>query len=188
MKISDQLLSMKNGDNRSLDIYSLKTKKQILKIKKKGDFGIQTFDMLGHYIAYSDCIDTQIFKFDPSELSLVKLTKKICHSNDDLHSISPALWLKLYADEYSNSKMTNQQLKCIMIGDDLKVRTIHLETLEVTDLVDLKDMLRPQDGGRRFRKYDQIFNLVDFDPRLQGMLTMNFVNSDLFYMVQLNSQ
>ena len=75
-----------------------------------------------------------------------------------------------------------------MIGDDLKVRAIHLETLEVTDLVELKDMLRPQDGGRRFRKYDQIFNLVDFDPRLQGMLTMNFVNSDLFYMVQLNSQ
>jgi len=74
-----------------------------------------------------------------------------------------------------------------MIGDDLKVRTIHLETLEITEVVDLKDILGASDGGRRFRKYDQIFNLVDFDPRLQGMLTINFVNSDLFYMVQLNN-
>ena len=74
-----------------------------------------------------------------------------------------------------------------MIGDDLKVRTIYLETLEIAEVVDLKDILGASDGGRRFRKYDQIFNLVDFDPRLQGILTINFVNSDLFYMVQLNN-
>ena len=36
----NELIVMKNGDNHSLDIFSVKTHKQVLKIEKKGDYGI----------------------------------------------------------------------------------------------------------------------------------------------------
>ena len=49
---------MKNGDNFTLDIFSTKTKKPLLKIQKKGDFAISCFDMQGEFIVYSDYVDT----------------------------------------------------------------------------------------------------------------------------------
>lgn len=37
-------MTLINGNRHQLDIYSIKNKKQILKIKKKGDFWITHFD------------------------------------------------------------------------------------------------------------------------------------------------
>ena len=49
---------MKNGDNKTLEVSSVKTKKMLLKIQKKGDFGISYFDMQDEFIAYSDNVDS----------------------------------------------------------------------------------------------------------------------------------
>ena len=54
----------------------------MLRIEKKGDYGIQEFASDGRYIAYSDCKDTQVFQFDKADLTLRKLTKKICAKNE----------------------------------------------------------------------------------------------------------
>ena len=61
-------LIMKNGDNKTLEVSSVKTKKMLLKIQKKGDFGISCFDMQDEFIAYSDNIDTQILQFNQTTL------------------------------------------------------------------------------------------------------------------------
>lgn len=41
---NSDILTMLNGSGHSIDIYSLKSKKQILRIDKKGDFGMKCFD------------------------------------------------------------------------------------------------------------------------------------------------
>ena len=79
--VDNQYMIMKNGDNLSLDIHSLSTKKHLLKVMKKGDFCLQSFDMNNQFIVYSDCVDTQILQFDLERLNIVKLTNKICIKN-----------------------------------------------------------------------------------------------------------
>jgi hypothetical protein len=78
---------MKSGSGQSLELHSTKQKKQIVRIDKKGDFNINTFHMKSdsngtYFIIYSDCEDTQIFKYGGEEMSLLKMTKKVCHTND----------------------------------------------------------------------------------------------------------
>ena len=70
-------ITVQNGANRSLDIWSSQTFSQLLRIDTKGDYNMTCFDKHGHYIVYSDCKDTQVFYFDAETLQIQKLTKKI---------------------------------------------------------------------------------------------------------------
>jgi hypothetical protein len=68
----------------------------VLRIDKKGDYNISTFDKMGKFIAYSDCKDTQIFSFDSDNLQLTKLSQKICLENEGLSALPAALHLKFF--------------------------------------------------------------------------------------------
>ena len=57
------------------------TGKEVLRIEKSGDFGIDVVAFNGQYIAYSDCKETHIFAFDAQQLKLRKLTRRICSHN-----------------------------------------------------------------------------------------------------------
>lgn len=61
----------------------------MLRIVKKGDYKIRDFDCADGYIAYSDAVDTQVFKFDPESLMLKKVSTQICHDNS-LERLPPA--------------------------------------------------------------------------------------------------
>ena len=96
---------MKDGSNKSLEIHSTTQKKQIVRIDKKGDFNINTFDVKcdqsgSYFLMYSDCVDTQLFKYSFEETALVKLTKKVRAFND-IDKILPAKYIKIYQDDYS---------------------------------------------------------------------------------------
>jgi hypothetical protein len=94
---SSELLTLLDGSGQSIEFYSLKSKKQILRIDKKGDYGIRCFDQAclddnTVIVAYSDGQDTQIFKYIQSELTLTKLTKPICHLNE-INKLPVFTWL-----------------------------------------------------------------------------------------------
>jgi len=57
-------ICMLNGNSRSLEIWSTMTFSNVLRIDKKRDYNITSFDKVGKFIAYSDCKDTQVFTFD----------------------------------------------------------------------------------------------------------------------------
>jgi len=101
----------------------------VLRIDKKGDFGITCFDCLEKLIVYSDGIDTQVLSFDLAELSVTKLTKKICNANN-LSSLPPCTWVKVFKPENESS------LKIIMISSDLKVSFIDISTLKLEHIAD----------------------------------------------------
>lgn len=73
-KLSENLLVMLSGSGMSIDIYSNKTNKQLLRLDKKGDFGISCYDQMKahsgdtHFVVFSDGVDSQVFEFDPVEL------------------------------------------------------------------------------------------------------------------------
>jgi hypothetical protein len=57
------LLFMKSGTGRSIEVYSTKTHKQLMRLDKKGDYLIKTFDAHQlengmHALVFSDCKDT----------------------------------------------------------------------------------------------------------------------------------
>lgn len=56
-------------------------------------------DKDAHILIYSDCVDTQVLRFDPKELKVNKLSKKICHQNQ-IEMLPAAKWIDLYEDEY----------------------------------------------------------------------------------------
>jgi hypothetical protein len=106
-----------------------------VRIDKKGDFNIQAFDMKSdsennYYIIYSDCIDTQIFKFSQSDIALKKLTKKVCFENQ-IPRLNASSFVKVYKDQYSHN------LKAILIDTNLRVSILNLETLKITQVADL---------------------------------------------------
>ncbi len=70
----------------------------VLRIDKKRDYNITSFDKVGKFIAYSDCKDTQVFTFDQDKLQLTKLTQKICLANEGLDLLPAALHLKIFED------------------------------------------------------------------------------------------
>lgn len=128
---------MINGDNKTLEVSSVKTKKMLLKIQKKGDFAISCFDMQDEFIAYSDNVDTQILQFNQTTLQIVKLTKKICVKNG-LERLEAAKWMKIVEKESHNDQKT---FELIMITQDLKVLSINLNSLEITQVEDLKEII-----------------------------------------------
>lgn len=88
-KFNNDLVLVVNGNNRHLEIYSIACQQLILRIEKKGESNLLSYDFKDKYIVYSDINETQIFTFDANELSLLKLTSKICHQNG-LKSLPPA--------------------------------------------------------------------------------------------------
>ena len=83
-KTQTDLLLLLSGSGHSLEMFSTKSHKQLLRLDKKGDYGIHCFDIHAsltdgtHFIMFSDNIDTQVFTFDAEELTVTKLTKKVC--------------------------------------------------------------------------------------------------------------
>lgn len=49
---------MMAGDASSLELWSAKSQQQVIKLVKKGDFKIKSFDAKDGYIAYTDAQDT----------------------------------------------------------------------------------------------------------------------------------
>ena len=174
---------MINGDNKTLEVSSVKTKKLLLKIQKKGDFGISCFDMQSEFIVYSDNVDTQILQFNQTSLSITKLTKKICVKNG-IDAIQPAKWIHIFQDDFSEDKKV---FKIMMITKDLKVLTIDLSNFEISEVMDLNAAVQSKLNATetKFRKYDQIFNLVSLN---QNMIVINFLNQDMFYMFELGTE
>tara|TARA_B110000285_G_scaffold230914_1_gene298418 strand:- start:135 stop:488 length:354 start_codon:yes stop_codon:yes gene_type:complete len=114
--------------------------------------------MQGEYIVYSDNVDTQILQFNQSTLSITKLTKKICVKNN-IEKLTPAKWIQIYQDDYSDDKKV---YKIMMITHELKVVKIDLQTFEIEEVQDLSACVSNKLNGldTKFRKYDQIFNMV----------------------------
>jgi len=138
--------------------------------------------MQGEYIVYSDNVDTQILQFNQSTLSITKLTKKICVKNN-IEKLTPAKWIQIYQDDYSDDKKV---YKIMMITHELKVVKIDLQTFEIEEVQDLSACVSNKLNGldNKFRKYDQIFNMVYLN---QNMLFINFMNQDMFYVFELGS-
>jgi hypothetical protein len=138
--------------------------------------------MQGEYIVYSDNVDTQILQFNQSTLSITKLTKKICIKNN-IEKLTPAKWIQIYQDDYSDDKKV---YKIMMITHELKVVKIDLQTFEIEEVQDLSACVSNKLNGldTKFRKYDQIFNMVYLN---QNMLFINFMNQDMFYVFELGS-
>lgn len=80
---------MLSGSGSEISLWSTKSTKEVLKIQKKGDFKIREFAVQNGYIAYTDSVDTQIFKFDLDSLVLKKVSSLICQQND-LKRLPPA--------------------------------------------------------------------------------------------------
>jgi len=62
---SSNVLVMLTGQGQSLEVFSVKSAKQLLRLDKKGDFGIKCFDVYSslpqtatHFVVYSDGLDT----------------------------------------------------------------------------------------------------------------------------------
>ena len=138
--------------------------------------------MQGEYIVYSDNVDTQILQFNQSTLSITKLTKKICVKNN-IEKLTPAKWIQIYQDDYSDDKKV---YKIMMITHELKVVKINLQTFEIEEALDLSACVSNKLNGldTKFRKYDQIFNMVYLN---QNMLFINFMNQDMFYVFEVGS-
>ena len=138
--------------------------------------------MQGEYIVYSDNVDTQILQFNQSTLSITKLTKKICVKNN-IEKLTPAKWIQIYQDDYSDDKKV---YKIMMITHELKVVKIDLQTFEIEENQDLSACVSNKLNGldTKFRKYDQIFNMVYLN---QNMLFINFMNQDMFYVFEVGS-
>ena len=138
--------------------------------------------MQGEYIVYSDNVDTQILQFNQSTLSITKLTKKICIKNN-IEKLTPAKWIQIYQDDYSDDKKV---YKIMMITHELKVVKIDLQTFEIEEVQDLSACVSNKLNGldTKFRKYDQIFNMVYLN---QNMLFINFMNQDMFYVFEVGS-
>jgi len=138
--------------------------------------------MQGEYIVYSDNLDTQILQFNQSTLSITKLTKKICVKNN-IEKLTPAKWIQIYQDDYSDDKKV---YKIMMITHELKVVKIDLQTFEIEEVQDLNACVSNKLNGldTKFRKYDQIFNMVYLN---QNMLFINFMNQDMFYVFEVGS-
>ena len=120
VKMSDTTISMLNGNGHQLELLDIQSRQQILRIEKKGDYGIQEFTSDGKYLAYSDCKDTQVFQFDKDDLVLRKLTKKICAKNE-IESIPVAQKLFLIDNDNESSKL-------ILVSVDLDIFEIDLGT------------------------------------------------------------
>lgn len=144
--------------------------KQILKLEKKGDFGLNCFDTMGKHIVFSDCQDTQIFTFDPSDLSIVKLTKKVCFENS-IKRLPACQWMKLYQSE------NRDELHLIMVTFDLEVIDINLETLKLSTRGNLKSVIEQQ-TQKKMRKYDHIVNWAHFNSQSQ-LITLSFIGTGL---------
>jgi hypothetical protein len=150
-----------------------------VRIDKKGDFNIQAFDMKNdsennYYIIYSDCIDTQIFKFSQSDIALKKLTKKVCFENQ-IPRLNASSFVKVYKDQYSHN------LKAILIDADLRVSILNLETLKITQVADLSAIMTQQS---KFRKYDRIFNFAVFNENT-NLLVVNFMHDELMLIFKI---
>ena len=72
--MSGYLLVVLSGCGTTLELWSIKSQQCILKIVKKGDYKIRDFDCSEGLIAYSDAVDTQVFKFDTESLLLKKVS------------------------------------------------------------------------------------------------------------------
>ena len=127
--------------------------------------------MQDEFIAYSDNIDTQILQFNQTTLQIVKLTKKISVKNG-LERLEAAKWMKIVESEGHDDQKT---FELIMITQDLKVLSINLSSLEITQVQDLNEIISSKLNAQetKFRTYDQIFNIVDLTGR---MITINFMN------------
>ena len=74
VRMSGDLLVVLSGCGTTLELWSIKSQQCILKIVKKGDYKIRDFDCSDGLIAYSDAVDTQVFKFDTESLLLKKVS------------------------------------------------------------------------------------------------------------------
>ena len=178
--IDSDLLLMRTGSSHSLEIYSQKSQKLVVRIDKKGDFNIQAFDMRSdtdnnYFIIYSDCVDTQIFKFSQQDIALKKLTKKVCFENR-IPRLNASSFVKVYKDQYS------LELKAILIDDNLRVSILNLATLKVTQVADLAAIVGQQQG--KFRKYDRIFNFAIFNENT-NLLVVNFLHVEMMLVFKI---
>jgi hypothetical protein len=95
---ASESLVMLSGTGHSLEVFSRKSMRQVLRLDKKGDFGITCFDCQDKLIVFSDGTDTQIFSFDMAKLNVTKLTKKVCFANN-LSALPPCVWIQVFKPE-----------------------------------------------------------------------------------------
>lgn len=76
--LAGNLLVLLNGNGRQLDIYSTESHQLLVELQKKGDFLIRDFSVHGSLIAYTDCQDTQIFRFNAETFELTKVSRIVC--------------------------------------------------------------------------------------------------------------
>ena len=127
-----------------------------------------------YYIMYSDCEDTQLFKYGGEDMALLKLTKKVCHTNS-IERIHAARYIKVYKDEFSEG------LKAILIDYDLNVYKLDLTTLKMEMVANLGKIIDQVVSvrGQEFDGYDAIFNFACYNEST-GLLAINFINSAMF--------
>lgn len=159
------------------------SRQQVLRIEKKGDFNIQEFAYDGEYVVYSDCKDTQVFHFDRTELSLRKLTKKICVQNE-IHSLPSSQRIFLKKEDEGSTKMILATTDLDIIEVDLTSFTLQLLCSKA---VFKKAANQSTAHQKEFRPNDKVISLAYLNPK-SNLLALSFVNSKHFHVVDLNQK
>ena len=148
----------------------------MLRIEKSGDYGIDEFAFDGQYIVYSDCKETNIFKFDRTQLKLKKLTKKVCaHAGVKKLPSASVLAIKPAEDE------KNEQL--VLVTKDLTVLLVDLVTCQTQTLCSRAVI---EEGLGEMTEYDQIVTASHFNAT-SNRLVLSFANPKYFCVLDLSS-
>ncbi|CDW74499.1 u3 small nucleolar rnaassociated protein [Stylonychia lemnae] len=178
--IDGKSICVLNGNQRFIEIWNAESQMQVLRIEKKGDYNIRCFDKLGDFIVYSDGKDTQIFHFNQNELTLKKLTQKVCVSNG-LQSILSSIWLKLYQSD-------NEQTYLLILDEELNLREVNLsEDYTVKELFNLNEKLVDSLNNVTLKNYDKIINFISFNCT-SHKLYVSFANLQFFAEFDLTKQ
>lgn len=75
-----------------------------------------------------------------------------------------------------------------MITATLEVQVLDLETLKLTKIANLADIVDNQLAvqGGEFRSYDKIFNFAQFNES-SGLLAVNFVHAEMIFMFRVST-
>ena len=130
------------GSGKSIEVWNHVSQKQLLRLDKKGSYGISCFthsclpsNPETSVVVYADGQDTQVFKVNPRQLEVTKLTKSLCHHNQ-IRSLPAFKWVQCFTEESQPDLM-----QVMGIDSQLNVIKINVETLSVQVVANLAEVL-----------------------------------------------
>lgn len=153
MILSGNHLLLKTADGQKIELWDCTAKSLLLNIVKKGDYLIQECAFKDGWIAYSDAKDTQIFKFNATDFSLVKLTPKLCLANA-IRNLPPAQKLSFIENE-------DGQIELLLVDRDLNIFVANPTTNSIRTLTNGTSLF----GPTKLASHDKILRLLHTNSR-----------------------